>query len=86
MSPEFIMEYLELVIVGICLCFGYIIKNIIPSEKINKYIPLIMGFLGVIIAVWINATITPQILLQGLASGLASTGMYEAFHNLIHKK
>ena len=43
-----------------------------------------MALLGVAINVWVNAfAFTPEILLGGLASGLASTGMYEAFKQFI---
>ena len=35
---EFLNDYLIAVIMGICLCTGYIIKNIIPGKKINKFI------------------------------------------------
>lgn len=86
MDITFLTEFAVPIIVGICLCIGYIIKNMIPSDGINKYIPLIMGALGVALNVWINLGITPQILLGGLFSGLASTGLYEAFRNLINHK
>ena len=42
MDLSYLTEYAVPIIVGICLCVGYIVKNIIPSEEINKYIPLIM--------------------------------------------
>ena len=86
MDITFLTEFAVPIIVGICLCVGYIIKNIIPSDGINKYIPLIMGALGVALNVWINWAFTPQILLGGLFSGLASTGLYEAVRNLINHK
>ena len=80
-------EYFDIVIVGICLCVGYIIKNAITSEKINKYIPLIVGLLGTILAIVSHLdSISLNIILTGLFSGLASTGFYEAFKNLINKK
>ena len=82
----FLTEFAVPIIVGICLCVGYIVKNMIPSDGINKYIPLIMGALGVVLNVWINLGITPQILLGGLFSGLASTGLHQAFKNLIDHK
>ena len=85
MEITILTEYAVPIIVGICLCVGYIIKNMIPSDGINKYIPLIMGALGVALNVWINLGITPQILLGGLFSGLASTGMHQVFKNLINK-
>ena len=53
----------------------------------SKYIPLIMAVLGVILNVWMNAwSFTPEILLGGLASGLASTGAFELVRNIIPGK
>ena len=85
MDLSYLTEYAVPIIVGICLCVGYIVKNIIPSEEINKYIPLIMGVLGVALNVWINMDFTAEILLAGLFSGLASTGLYEMFRNIVGK-
>lgn len=81
-----LLDYVVVIIVGICLCVGYILKNLVKTDKINRFIPLIMGVLGVIINIWIKQTFTPVILLGGLISGLASTGMYEAFRNIMEKK
>ena len=80
---EFFNDYLVLVVVGVCLCVGYVIKNILPGETINKFIPLIMAVLGIVLNVWLNAAFTPEILLGGLASGLASTGMHQLFKQFI---
>lgn len=85
MDIGFLTEYAVPIIVGICLCVGYMIKNVIPDNKINQYIPLIMGGLGVVLNFWINRSFTAEILLGGLFSGLASTGLYEMFRNLIGK-
>ena len=83
---EFLNDYIVLIVTGICLCVGYVIKHLIPTDSINKYIPLIMAVLGVFLNVWINAyTISPEILLGGLASGLASTGLHQAFKQFIEK-
>lgn len=42
-----------------------------------------MGIVGVLLNLWINGwTITPEVLLGGLASGLASTGTHELIRNL----
>lgn len=72
-----------IIVLGICLCVGYILKNLIPTDKINRFIPLIMGVLGVLLNIWISWGVTPEIILGGLISGLASTGLYEAFRNMI---
>ena len=86
MDLTFLSKYAIPVIVGICLCIGFIIKYAIKTEKVNRFIPLIMGVLGLGIAIWIEKSITPEIILKGLFSGLASTGLYEAFRNIITKK
>ena len=84
---DFLNDYIVVIAVVACLCVGYIIKNIVPSDKVSKYIPLIVGVLGVLINVWLNDfSITPEILVGGLVSGLASTGLHQAFKQFIEKK
>lgn len=68
-----------------CLAIGYIIKTSIPTID-NKYIPLIMGITGIIIAIFNAGYCNFNILLSGLITGLSSTGLYETFRNLILKK
>lgn len=81
---EFLNDYLVLIVVGICLCVGYVLKHLVPSDKVNRFIPLIMLVLGTIVNVWLNAfAFTPEILLAGMASGLASTGMHQLFKQFI---
>ena len=87
MDISALSQYLSIVVVGICLCVGYIIKNSLDFIP-NKYIPLIMGILGLIINILINLStgITAEVVLGGVFSGLASTGLYEMFRNLISKE
>ena len=85
MDLTFLANFAVPIIVGVCLCVGYVIKNVITTDTINKYIPLIMAVLGVVLNIWINMSFTPEILLGGMFSGLASTGLYEAFKQLITK-
>lgn len=83
---EFLKNYVVLIVVGLCLCAGYIIKNLLPSDKINRYIPLIMGVLGAVLNIWLNGfSITPEILLGGTVSGLSSTGLHQIFKQFIEK-
>lgn len=79
---EIMNEYVVAVIMAICLAIGYIIKHSLSFIK-NDYIPLIMGVLGILLNVWYSGwNFTPDILLGGLASGLASTGAFEAVRNI----
>ena len=83
---EFLNEYSIPVIVGICLCIGFILKNLVTTDKINKFIPLIVAVIGVVVNAWLNTwTVTPEILLSGMFSGLASTGMHQMFKQFIEK-
>lgn len=86
MDLGFLTEYILPIILGICLCVGYILKNVVPNENVNRFIPLIMGILGVVLNVWINMSFTAEILLGGLFSGLASTGLHQIFTQLIAGK
>ena len=83
---DFLKNYLVLIVVGICLCVGYVLKHVVPSEKVDRFIPLIMLLLGTVINVWLNGfAFTPEILLAGMASGLASTGMHQVFKQFIDR-
>lgn len=85
MDLTFLNDYVVLVIVGICVCVGYVLKNSFPKLD-NKYIPLIMAILGVVINVWIVKAISPDVLLGGMFSGLSSTGLHQLFVTLINKE
>ena len=85
MDLTFLMEYINLVVLGICLCLGYVIKNYLPRIN-NQYIPPIMLVIGTLINVLINfPDFNAGIILGGMVSGLASTGLYETLRNLIEK-
>jgi hypothetical protein len=83
MDLTILTSFTNILIVGICLCTGYIIKHSLDFIP-NKYIPLIMACLGLTLSICTNLDkITLEVILTGLFSGLASTGCYEAFKNLI---
>lgn len=73
---SFFSEYMIPVVVVICLIVGYILKNYV-SVLPNNLIPIIVTVLGVVLAAWVNMSMTPEILAAGLASGLASTGLHQ---------
>lgn len=84
MEINFLNNYAVPTIIGICLCTGYVIKNSLQSIK-NRYIPLIMVTIGIILNIWINKSITPDILLAGMFSGLSSTGLHQTFKNILNR-
>lgn len=80
---EMFSTYLVPAIVGICLVAGYIAKHWLKDVD-NKIIPTVVAVLGVIFAVWMNwGSVTPEIILGGALSGLASTGLHQAFKQWI---
>ena len=84
---EYLNDYVVMLVTGVCLCVGFVLKHFIPTEKINKFIPLIMAVLGVVLNVWHNDFVfSPEVLLGGLVSGLASTGMHQVFKQFITKE
>lgn len=80
----FLSGYLVLAVVGVCLCLGYVIKTSLDFIP-NKYIPLIMAVIGIALNVWVAGALTIEVLLGGMFSGLASTGLYEALRNIIER-
>lgn len=85
MDLSFISNYINLVVLGICLCIGYVIKYSLNFIN-NKYIPAIMLFVGTGISIMMNIpNFNAIIVLSGMISGLASTGLYETMRNLIDK-
>lgn len=86
MDITFLMEHVNLLALGICLCVGFALKEAFPGFN-NQYIPLAALILGCIINVLINfkTGINAQVILGGMISGLASTGLYEMMRNLLNK-
>lgn len=78
-----IFGYIQVIPMGVALCIGFIIKYAVPSDTINRFIPVISACIGVLVSWWVAASMTPEILLGGLVSGLAATGLYEAFRQFI---
>jgi len=75
MDISFLTEYMVPVIVGLCLCVGYVVKKWVADVD-NKYIPTICAVLGVVLAIWMHwPAIDPSVILSGLFSGLAATGV-----------
>lgn len=85
MDLTFLTNYINPMILGICLMVGYAIKTAIPKIP-NRFIPLSALIVGTIIAILVNyPSINVEIVMGGMISGLASTGLYEMLRNLLNK-
>ena len=86
MDLTYLFEYVNLLTLGICVCVGYALKTAFVWFP-NKYIPLFAMSMGCIINILINLVtgINAAVVLGGMISGLASTGLYEMLRNLLDK-
>ena len=86
MNIEFLADYLNILIVGICLLFGFVLKKWVKDVD-NKWIPTLCCVLGILLAI-INdwGAVTLVTILTGGISGLASTGLHQLFKQFIGEK
>ena len=86
MDLSYLFEYVNLLTLGICLCVGFALKTAFAWFP-NKYIPLAALTMGGIINILINleSGINAMVVLGGMISGLASTGLYEMLRNLLNR-
>ena len=82
---EILNQYIELVIMAGCLGIGYIIKHSLDFIP-NKYIPLILGIVGILLNIWSSGNLSVKIVVGGLASGLAAVGVFEGVKQITPNK
>lgn len=85
MDLGFLTEYYMPVVVVACLIVGYVIKQSLDFIP-NKYIPLILAILGAVVACWANSIVDLNTVVYGAFSGLASTGLHQAFTRIIERE
>ena len=87
MDLGFINDLLMPIVLVACLIVGYCIKHIPWLAKVsNDYIPAILAILGAILACVANTSITLENIVYGALTGLASTGLHQAFKRLIERE
>lgn len=78
------------IILVLCLCVGYIVKNLVPNDSVNRFIPLIVGVVGlvagIVSAITTGTPVTLELIVGSLVSGLSSVAVYEQFKNLMSGK
>ena len=84
MSLDFITDMYIPVIIVATLTIGYVIKETPALEKVaNAYIPLIVTIIGALLGVFISG-LSVESFVYGAVSGLASTGLHQAFTQLLN--
>lgn len=91
MDLGYLTEYYNPVVLVATWIVGYCIKHINQLDKVsNEYIPTILAIRGAALAcvsaVTTGNTITLDIVVSGSFTGLASTGLHQAFTQIINKE
>ena len=82
MDLSIVTSYISPIILIACLGIGYTIHTL-NNKILNSFIPIISASFGIAAAIWSFGVIDLTTVVTGMISGLASTGMYEAFKNII---
>lgn len=86
MDLSFLNDYFIPIVMAACLVIGYCIKHISWLYRIsNEYIPAILALSGALLACIDAGMPSLAAVVKGAVTGLASTGLYEAFSQLTDK-
>lgn len=81
---DLIFELISPITVIACLCLGYVIKRAFKNKTVNAFIPCLLACVGMAANVWASGAVNLQIITAGAVSGLAATGLYEGFSNILN--
>lgn len=83
MDLSMLTDFVSPIILIACLGVGYTIHSL-NNKILNSFIPIISASLGIILAIWSLHSFTLPVVVTGMISGLASSGLYEAFKNMLN--
>ena len=69
-------------VIAACLIIGFILKKWVKDVD-NRYIPTILALFGAVLACLVQDTVSVEVLVAGSFSGLASTGLHQAFKQIL---
>lgn len=81
---DFVFELISPLIVIACLTLGYVIKHGFKNKTLNAFIPCLLACVGIAANIWATGDVNLQIVTSGAVSGLAATGLYEGFSNILN--
>jgi len=72
-------QYIMPVALVIALAICFVLKACWEG-RVNRWLPIVAAAIGLVVTLWVGRwQATPELVAQGLISGLAATGLYEAF-------
>lgn len=83
MDVSMFEQFVSPLALAAAFAIGYVVKNAIPNDAINRFIPLICAVTGVVIVCWASGTLGAESVVAGLVSGLGATGLYQAYKGVI---
>lgn len=84
-SLQFLNDLFVPAVLAICLSAGYILKHWVADVD-NRIIPTALAVLGAVCACINAGNVSLETICAGLITGLASTGMHQAFKQFIEKE
>lgn len=81
---EILSSLISPIIVIACLTLGYVIKHGFQNRTLNAFIPLILASVGILANLWYIKILDLPTVVTGAVSGLAATGLYEGFTNILN--
>lgn len=87
MDLAYLNELISPVALGLALVVGFLIKYAVKDRRINYFIPIICAIVGVVVVACVDiptGIFGVVSILQGCISGLAATGLFEAFRNMFN--
>ncbi len=81
MSLDYVTELCMPVVMAACLVAGFVLKKWCPTD--NKWIPTMLVALGAVLGCVADGAISLEPIVAGAVTGLASTGLHQAFKQLL---
>lgn len=78
-----LIDFVSPIILVGCCGVGYSLHSL-HNKILNSFIPIILGTIGIVAAVWSLGTVDLNTIVTGMTSGLAACGLYEAFKNMLN--
>lgn len=83
MDLSMVTDFISPIILIGCLGIGYALHSL-NLKLLDSFLPIISASLGIVAAIWSFGILDLTTVVTGMISGLAATGLYEAFKNMLN--
>lgn len=64
-------------VTGALVLFGALLKHVVPSDAINRWIPLILIAVGTPLNIWLTGEVTPVSVITSFVLAAGATGLHQ---------